>query len=218
VPLPACDGDNVGARACGTLAAIALLVVPVGGCRRSGTITNAYPSGSHVIAFGDSLTEGYRVDPGQGWPEQLSAIVGRPILNRGVSGNTTGDALERLERDVLSQDPRIVLVCLGGNDMLRRMPADPQFDTLRTIVRRIQGKGALVVLIGTEGYKILTKVDYGARYEALARETGAVYVPDLMKGVLTDPALMLDEIHPNARGYAKIARRIADEAGEYLAR
>jgi lysophospholipase L1-like esterase len=61
-------------------------------------------------------------------------------------------------------------------------------------------------------------VDYGARYEALARETGAVYVPDLMKGVLTDPALMADQIHPNARGYEKIARRIAGEAGDYLAR
>lgn len=215
---PACDGDNVGARAWGTVAAIALLVLPLGGCRRSWTITNAYPSGANVIALGDSLTEGYRVDPGEGWPEQLSAIVGRPILNRGVSGNTTGDALARLERDVLADDPRVVLVCLGGNDMLRQMPADQQFDNLRTIIRRIQGKGALVVLIGTEGFRILSKVDYGDRYEALARETGAVYVPDLMKGVLLDRASMVDQIHPNARGYAKIARRIADEAGDYLKR
>lgn len=202
-----------------TLAAIALLVVlPAGGCRRSWAVTNAYPSGANVIAFGDSLTQGYRVNPGDGWPEQLSAIVGRPILNRGVSGDTTGDALARLERDVLAQDPRVVLVCLGGNDMLRRMPADQQFDNLRAIVRRIQDRGALVVLIGTEGFKVLSDVDYGRRYESLARETGSVYVPDLMKGVLTDPSLMVDQIHPNARGYAKIARRIADEAGEYLAR
>jgi acyl-CoA thioesterase-1 len=198
--------------------ALAVLALLAGGCRRSGTITNAYPSGANVIAFGDSLTAGYRVGPGEGWPEQLSAIVGRPILNRGASGNTTGDALDRLERDVLAQDPRVVLVCLGGNDMLRRMPADQQFDNLRTIVRRIQDKGALVVLIGTEGFKVLGGVDYGERYETLARETGAVYVPDLMKGVLADPALMADQIHPNARGYAKIARRIADEAGQYLAR
>ena len=215
---PACDSDNVGARAFEAVAAIALLALPLGGCRRSWTITNAHPSGANLIAFGDSLTEGYRVDPGEGWPEQLSAIIGRPILNRGVSGNTTGDALERLERDVLAQEPRIVLVCLGGNDMLRRLPPEQQFENLRTIVRRIQGRGALVVLIGTEGFKILSKVDYGDRYEALARETGAVYVPDLMKGVLANPALMVDEIHPNARGYAKIARRMADEAGQYLAR
>ena len=200
--------------ACVLLGVLAL----AGGCKRTRAITNAYPSGANVIAFGDSLTEGYRVDPGQGWPEQLSVILGRPILNRGVSGNTTGDALARLERDVLAEDPRVVLVCLGGNDMLRRMPADQQFENLRTIVRRIQGKGALVVLIGTEGFKILSDVDYGARYESLARETGAVYVPDIMKGVLGDPASMVDQIHPNGRGYKTIARRIADEAGEYLAR
>jgi lysophospholipase L1-like esterase len=117
-----------------------------------------------------------------------------------------------------AEDPRVVRVCLGGNDLLRRLPADQQFDHLRTIIHRIQEKGALVVLIGTEGFKILSPVDYGERYEALARETGAVYVPDLMKGVLGDPALMADQIHPNARGYEKIARRIADEAGDYLAR
>jgi acyl-CoA thioesterase I len=207
----------VGATAWRTVGAIAL-VLAAGGCRRSWTITNAYPSGANVIALGDSLTQGYRVAPGEGWPEQLSAIVGRPILNRGVSGDTTGDALARLERDVLTQDPRVVLVCLGGNDMLRRMPADQQFDNLREIIRRIQDRGALVVLIGTEGFKILSDVDYGRRYEALARETGSVYVPDLMKGVLADRALMVDQIHPNARGYAKIARRIADEAGDYVKR
>ena len=198
--------------------ALAVLVLLAGGCRRSWTIANAHPTGTNVIAFGDSLTEGYRVDPGQGWPEQLSVIVGRPILNRGVSGNTTGDALARLDRDVLAESPRVVLVCLGGNDMLRRMPPDQQFDNLRTIIRRIQDKGALVVLIGTEGFKILGNVDYGDRYEAIARETGSVYISDLMKGILTEPALMVDQIHPNGRGYAKIARRIADEAGEYLAR
>ena len=201
-----------------TRLAAVLAATLAAGCGRSWPITNAAPSGTNVIALGDSLTQGYRVDPGQGWPERLSAIVGRPILNRGVSGDTTGDALARLERDVLSQEPRIVLVCLGGNDMLRRMPADQQFDNLRAIVRRIQDRGALVVLIGTEGFKILSNVDYGARYEALARETGAAYVPDLMDDVLGDPKLMLDQIHPNAAGYEKIARRLADEAGAYLAR
>ena len=202
-----------------TAAPLLLMIALVeSACGRSWPITNARPSGTNVIAFGDSLTEGYRLEKGEGWPEQLSAIVGRPILNRGVSGNTTGDALARLERDVLAEDPRIVLVCLGGNDMLRRLPAEEQFANLRAIVRAIQDKGALVVLIGTEGFKILSDVDYGDRYEALARETGAVYVPDLMEGVLGDPALMLDRIHPNKRGYEKIARRIADEAGDYLAR
>lgn len=171
-----------------------------------------------MIAFGDSLTEGYRMPESDSYPAQLSTIIGRPILNRGLSGDTTGDALARLERDVLSQDPRIVLVCLGGNDMLRRMPADQQFANLRTIVERIQEKGALVVLIGTEGFALLSSVDYGERYADLARETGAVFVPDLLDGVFGQPSLMFDQIHPNAAGYRRIAERIASEAGDYLKR
>lgn len=185
-------------------------------CSSSWPVKNDPPRGTSVVAFGDSLTAGYRMRPGEGWPEQLSAILGVPILNAGVSGNTTADGLARLEDDVLAQDPRVVLVCLGGNDMLRRLPADQQFANLREIVGRIQDKGALVVLIGTEGFQLLSNVDYGARYEALARETGAVYVPDLMEDVLGDRTLMHDQIHPNAKGYEKIARRLADEAGEYI--
>ena len=197
---------------------MALLACAVAaGCKRA-TVKNAYPSGTNVIAFGDSLTEGYRVPEADSYPAQLSVLIGRPILNRGVSGDTTGDALARLERDVLSQDPRIVLVCLGGNDMLRRLPADQQFANLKTIVEQIQDKGALVVLIGTEGFALLSNVDYGERYAALAAETGAVFVPDMLDGVFGEPALMYDQIHPNAAGYRKIAERIAAEAGEYLKR
>jgi acyl-CoA thioesterase-1 len=206
----------------GFLAGAAVVVVAVGlvTWRRGSAwkITNASPTGTQVIAFGDSLTAGYRLDPGQSYPDQLSRLIGRPVLNRGVSGDTTGDALGRLERDVLAEDPRVVVVCLGGNDMLRRLPPDRQFDNLREIVRRIQDRGALVVLVGTEGFRLLSEVDYGARYRELARETGAVYVEDFMDGVLGDPRLMYDQIHPNAAGYEKIARRLAGEAGEYLRR
>jgi lysophospholipase L1-like esterase len=182
-------------------------------------IRNAAPSGRSVIAFGDSLTAGYRMPRGQSYPAHLSRLLGVPIVNKGVSGDTTGDALARLERDVLSQDPRVVIVCLGANDMLRRLAADRQFANLRAAIARIQDKGALVVLIGIEGYDGLTPgVDYAERYRALAEETGSVYVPDLLRGVLSEPALMHDEIHPNAGGYERIARRLADEAGEYIRR
>lgn len=200
----------------GVAAALALAAL-LAGCQRA-KIRNAFPSGTNVIAFGDSLTEGYRLPAAESYPAQLSALVGRPILNRGVSGDTTGDALVRLEKDVLAEDPRIVLVCLGGNDMLRRLPADQQFANLKTIVERIQEKGALVILLGTEGFALLSNVDYGDRYADLARETGAVFVPDILDGVFGQPALMYDQIHPNAAGYKVIAERIAAEAGEYLKR
>jgi len=181
------------------------------------TITNPHPQGAHIVAFGDSLTAGFHTGPGESYPEQLSRLLGKPILNRGVSGDTTADALLRLEKDVLAENPRIVLLCLGGNDMLRRLPADAQFANLRQAIQRIQAKGALVVLLGTEGFR-LDQQDYDRRFRELARETGSVYVPNLMKGILSERSLMYDQIHPNAAGNARIARRLENDVGSYLRR
>lgn len=181
-------------------------------------IRNAEPRGSNVIAFGDSLTAGYKVPPGEAYPERLSALIGRAILNQGHSGITTAEALARLEGDVLSREPRIVLVCLGVNDMMRGLPPAAQFAALRRIVESIQARGALVILLGTEGYRAPRDFDYAAAYRRLAEESGAVYVPDLVQGVLGHPDLMHDGVHPNARGHQAIARRLAAEAGRYLSR
>jgi acyl-CoA thioesterase I len=197
--------------------AIAVALLSFAACGRNNTwkITNAYPQGVAVVALGDSLTSGYQMAPGESYPEQLSVRIGRPILNRGVSGDSTAEGLARLERDVIDENPRIVIVGLGANDMLRRQPIDPAFANLRAIVDRIHAKGALVVLLGVDGRLY---GDWGPRYRALARETGCVYVPDLLDGVFGDPRLMYDQIHPNAKGYAKIAERLDSEIGAYLRR
>lgn len=194
-----------------------LALVALAACARDNKwkMTNAYPQGVAIVAFGDSLTSGYQMGPGESYPEQLSKRLGRPVLNRGVSGDATADGLARLERDVLAENPRIVIVGLGANDLLRRQPIDPAFANLRTIVDRIQAKGALVVLLGVNGR---VYGDWGPRYRALARETGSVYVPDVLDGVFGDPRLMYDQIHPNAQGYAKIAERLDREVGAFLRR
>ncbi|HET9316512.1 MAG TPA: arylesterase [Vicinamibacteria bacterium] len=180
-------------------------------------ITNEHPAGDVIVAFGDSLTAGYQMAETDSYPAQLAGLLGRDIVNRGVSGDTTADGLARLDRDVLAESPGVVLLSLGANDMLRRQPMDATFANLRRIVDRIQARGALVVLIGVEGFPMVHG-DYGDRYRALARETGCVYVPDMLDDVFGDPALMYDQIHPNAKGYAKIARRIESEIGSYLRR
>ena len=178
-------------------------------------LTNEHPQGTVVVAFGDSLTAGYQMGEADSYPAQLARSLGREIVNRGVSGNTTADGLARLDRDVLSESPGVVLLSLGANDMLRKQPIDDTFANLRAIVDRIQARGALVILIGVEGYP-LVHGDYGPRYRELARETGCVYVPDMLDDVFGDPALMYDQIHPNAKGYAKIAARLESEVGRYL--
>lgn len=203
----------------GALAALLMFTVWCRSRVNHWPIRNASPTGRTVVAFGDSLTAGWRMEAGEPYPEQLSRLMGVSILNKGVSGNTTADGLARIEQDVLAHEPRVVLLCLGGNDMLRRVPPDQHFGNLKQAIERIQQGGALVILMGTEGYPALMGgVDYGERYRTLAEQTGSVYVPDLLDGVIGDRSLMYDQIHPNAKGYEKIARRLADEVGEYIRR
>lgn len=209
--------DHPRAAAGGAVVALAVLVLMLRSRDNSWHITNEHPQGTTVVAFGDSLTAGFQVADADSYPAQLAKLLDREIVNRGVSGDTTNDGLARLDRDVLSESPGVVLLSLGANDMVRRQPIDATFANLRRIVDRIQARGALVVLIGVEGYP-LVHGDYGGRYRDLARETGCVYVPDMLDGVFGDPALMYDQFHPNAAGYTKIARRIQSEAGEYLKR
>lgn len=181
-------------------------------------ITNDPPSGTNIIAFGDSLT---KLPPDVGektYPEILSAMIGQPILNAGVPGNTTRQALARLDRDVLDQDPRVVIVLLGGNDFLKEgRPVDEIVGTIREVVQRIQERGALVVLVGLERPGPFSG-GYTEKFQALAKETGAVFVPDVLDGVLTNPALKLDAIHPNSAGARVMAERIEKKAGKYLRR
>jgi len=163
-------------------------------------------NGETIIAFGDSLVAGRGASSGQDFVSLLSQRLGSPIINAGHSGDTTGSALARLDRDVLALNPRIVIVLLGGNDFLRRVPTRDTFKNLETIVSRIRQRGSAVLLVGV-GVGLFTD-PYQAEYEALARRTSAGLVPDVLDGIIGHTDLMTDAIHPNDRGYAVVADRL----------
>ena len=170
-------------------------------------VANLDSRGTNIIAFGDSLTAGYGAQSGEDYPSRLSSSVGVPIINAGVSGNTTEDALARIDADVLSRDPRIVIVGLGGNDYLRGVPIAATEANLRSIVRRIHSAGAMVILLGFRFPSL--NANYEEMYERVANDERCLFVSRMLKGILTDPSLKSDEIHPNARGYQLMAERVA---------
>jgi lysophospholipase L1-like esterase len=163
-------------------------------------------SGQGIVAFGDSLVAGRGASPGQDFVSVLSRRLGVSIINSGRSGDTTGAALARLDRDVLALSPRIVVVLLGGNDYLRRVPTEETFANLGKIVDQIRSRGAAVVLVGvTVG---LITDPYREKYEALAQRTSSGFVPDILGGIIGHANLMSDSIHPNNQGYAMISDRL----------
>ncbi|MCF6290434.1 MAG: GDSL-type esterase/lipase family protein [Desulfobacterales bacterium] len=181
----------------------------------SGTeIRNARPAGRVIVCFGDSLTHGTGAPEGRDYPGQLAKLINRPVINAGIPGDTTATALARLERDVLTRKPGIVLITLGGNDLKNGALRGATFARLKKIVTAIQDQGGLVVVGGIR-IPFLDR-GYGSGYRELAREVGAVLVPDVLDGIINNPKLMSDRIHPNGDGYAIMARRFAEALQPFL--
>ncbi len=176
-------------------------------------IVNYPPKSGPVIAFGDSLVQGVGANVNENFVSLLSEKMGEPILNRGVSGNTTRDGLTRID-SVLTEEPRIVLLLLGGNDYIRRIPKEETFNNLRELILKIQESGAVVVLLGVRGGLLVDGFD--TEFENLAEETGSVYVEDVLDGIFGKQALMADGIHPNSAGYALIAEKVYREIESVL--
>ncbi len=171
-------------------------------------------TGENIICFGDSLTYGTGAPHDKSYPAQLSDMIGQPVINAGVPGDTTTRALERLEEDVLSQSPRIVLITLGGNDLKNGVRKDVAFRNLKTIIKAIQAEGGLVILGGVK-FIILDK-GYGKMYKKLAKENDIILIPNVLKGLIGKDKYMSDHIHPNGEGYAIMAERFYEAMKPYL--
>lgn len=171
-------------------------------------------SGENIICFGDSLTYGTGAAPNKSYPAQLSEMIGQPVINAGIPGNTTADGLKRLETDVLKRSPRIVLITLGGNDLKNGVHKDIVFMNLKQIIKAIQAEGGLVVLGGVKF--ILLDKGYGEMYKKLAKETGIILIPDILNGLIGKDKYMSDTIHPNAAGYEIMAKKFQTAIEPYL--
>ena len=171
-------------------------------------------NGDNIICFGDSLTFGTGARRHLSYPAQLADMIGQPVINAGLPGDTTARALQRLERDVLTKSPRMVLITLGGNDLKNGIDKDVAFKNLKKIVAAIQAEGALVVIGGLK----LTFWDrgYEQEYERLADTTGAILIPNILGGLMGNRELMHDTIHPNGAGYKVMAQKFHGAIEPYL--
>lgn len=168
-------------------------------------IKNYPSSGDTLVAFGDSLVRGVGSTEGNDFVSLLSKRFNTPILNLGHPGDTTAEALLRID-EVLSKNPKIVMVLLGGNDFLKRISKAEMLSNLEQIITMIQNRGAIVILLGVRGGLITD--NYESDLKSLAEKTGSAYVSNVLKGLIGNPKYMSDSIHPNDAGYAIIADRI----------
>lgn len=173
-----------------------------------------------VVAFGDSLYAGYRLGPTEGLAPQLQAALNKAgikarVHNAGVSGDTTAAGKQRLAfvLDNLERKPDLVVLGLGGNDMLRGIQPRETEANLKAMLDELEKRDIDAVLTGMLAAPNLG-ADYAGAfnpiYPALSKQYGAPLYPFLLDGVVADRQLMLgDNIHPNAKGVAKMVEGLA---------
>lgn len=192
----------------GALLLLVMLLAACGGSRKEAPL----PAGSKVLALGDSLTAPHGVKPGEDWPTLLGQKTGWVVINAGISGDTSAGALARLPALLDEHQPQLVLVSLGGNDMLRKIPQAQTVANLGRMLDLAKGSGAGAVLLATPKPSIagavfnnLSPADF---YAEVAKEKKVPLIEDALPEVLSDTSLKGDQLHPNAAGHALLADKI----------
>ena len=160
-----------------------------------------------LLAFGDSLTYGTGANEEESYPAQLARLTGRRVVREGVPGEVSAAGLARLPAALDEHRPRLLLLCHGGNDFLRRLPREQAAENLRAMIRLAKARGVEVLLIGTPepGFAVTPAAFYGE----IAKEFRVPYESDVLGKILRDGSLKADQVHPNAKGYLLLAERVA---------
>ena len=184
----------------------------VAACSRKRKLDAVAP-GSTVLALGDSITFGTGATPETSYPTVLAGLTGWKIVNAGIPGDTSAGALARLPALLKEHEPKLVLVSIGGNDFLRKLPDAETRRNVHAICREAAA-AALVVLIGIPQFSVVAAVARSLSdhplYEEIAKELKLPLHGGGWASVLSDSTLRSDPIHANAQGYAKFARDLAD--------
>lgn len=164
------------------------------------------PAGAVVLAFGDSLTYGTGADSGQSYPAVLTALAGRRVINAGVPGEVSAEGFARLPALLDEHRPQLLILCHGGNDLLRKHVEQDLARNLRAMVEAARSRGIAVVLVGVPAPGLLLSVP--ELYAVLAKEQRLPYEAEALRTILGDRALKSDPVHPNAEGYRQFAQRL----------
>lgn len=172
-----------------------------------GSDTVRLPTNSSILAFGDSLTEGYGVTPEFSYPTVLAEITGHRVVNAGISGEVTEDGLARFADVVAQTDPALVILIEGGNDILRKKDLLKTKQNLAAMIQIAQGRDIPVILIGIPERSLFSSS--APLYSELAEQFDLPFDGKLIASLLKSPKFKSDAIHFNKAGYRKMAEGIA---------
>jgi lysophospholipase L1-like esterase len=184
-----------------------LLAFALAGCGSSSHKLSSLPADAAILAFGDSLTFGTGAQPEASYPAVLEKLVGRKVWSAGVPGEVSAAGLARLPSALDYYQPRLLILCHGGNDFLRKLGDAQAAENLRAMIRLARQKNIDVLLIAVPKPGLFpSPPDF---YAEISKEFGLPLEDAALRAVLRDSELKSDIAHPNARGYARLAEAVA---------
>jgi acyl-CoA thioesterase I len=178
----------------------------------------AIPQGATVLVLGDSLSYGTGANTGEDYPSLLAKSTGWNIINEGIPGDTSAGGLARLTALLEAHQPKLLIVELGGNDLLHQTAPSEITGNLKVILSQAKAQGIATILVAIPEISPL-KAAVGnlsdhPLYEKLAEETATPLIAEVFSDVLSDRDLKSDQIHANAKGYAVVSEKMRENLKE----
>lgn len=191
----------------------AFMLAALCACKPATPRLSPLPSGSVVLAFGDSVTYGTGASKGEDWPTLLAAGTGWRVVNEGIPGDTAQEGKGRLQTLLNAHRPALVIVEIGGNDFLKRRAHKEVKEDIRNILSTVRKSGATAVLVAVPEFSLLAaaRPSDASLYAELGNEENVPVIPAVFANVLSQPELRTDRVHPNAAGYRRMAEGIHAE-------
>lgn len=197
---------------------IILLVIFLSACDQDAIKNTPIAQGATVLVLGDSLSFGTGAKEGEDYPTLLANNTGWQIINAGIPGDTSAGGLQRLPDLLTEHQPKLLIVELGGNDLLRQVPKSQTISNLKAILAQAKAQNIPSVLVAIPEISALRAaighLSDHPLYEEIAKETGAALIANVFSEVLSDNDLKSDQIHANAKGYAVVSEKFGEKLKE----
>lgn len=166
------------------------------------------PDDTVILAFGDSLTYGTGASQGNSYPEQLARLLQVEVIRSGIPGEVSKAGLQRLSK-VLDDNPAdILILCHGGNDILRKLDLNQTKNHIIAMIELARSRGLRVILVGVPKWSGVLGVDTAKLYDEIADEMQLDYESEIIATIVNSPDLKSDSVHPNDAGYREMAEAI----------
>lgn len=184
------------------------VILSLAGCGDKTPQLTKLPTNAVIVAFGDSLTYGTGAKDHEAYPAQLEILTGFEVINEGNPGELSTDGRKRLPGVLDEYQPQLLILCHGGNDMLRKRSIQNLADNLIAMINEARSRGTQVVLLGVPE-PALFLLESASVYEEVAGKEGIPIEKSSLPEILSDNDFKSDTIHPNAAGYRKLAEAIS---------